>query len=327
MAVVFVGTSASDFIGGMTVYTSTAQSRDTDYASEEIAAVCISNIAGGVFQTPDFTVAGNLVWVHFRMVLPTGSNGSSADGEVLEVRTAAGTVLGGIDLQDGNIRAKASTFIYGTAFSHTPGTVYTVDLKVDCAAGYDVEMYIDGLLVSSAFTGTGARVPAVVVFSLEDMLGVGSTNADMYISEFMVDDATTTLGCRVHTATASTSGTYAEMAGSVSSVQDAFDSDFLLADADGERFSWNPPAYTGDVSGTAVRAVLAKTAATTASAGPDKFTPFLRIGGTDYYGDQVDPGSGVPIVSSYSWSTDPSTAAVWDIADVDAFEVGIRANT
>lgn len=327
MAVVFVGTSASDFVGGMSKYTGAAESRDTDYASEEIAADCVSNSTGDAFETPEISISGNLMWIHFRVVFPSGSNSGSADGAFIHVEDDSGDVLGGIDWQNGDMRALADSNIEGSAYSQSPGTVYTIDLKIDCSSSKDVELYVDGLLVSSASASTGSATPAVIKFKMDDMLGVGNPSAPMYISEFLVDDANTTIGCRVHTATATSDGTYTEMSGTYTAVQDASDTDSLLADANGERFSWNPPTYTGDVSGVSVRAVLVKSDVQTGVGGPNKFTPFLRIGSTDYYGSQEDPGSGVPIVSSYSWANDPSTSAAWDIADVDAFEVGIRAET
>lgn len=327
MAVVFVGTSASDFVGGMSKYTGSAESRDTDYASEEIAADCRSNTIGDAFETPEISVSGNLMWIHFRVVFPTGSDFSSADGDFLHVEDASGDVLGGIDWQNGNMRALADTTEEGSIYSQSSGTVYTIDLKIDCSSGEQTELYVDGTLVSTASSSGGTSTPAVIKFKMNDMMGFGEPDRPMYISEFLVDDANTTIGCRVHTATADSDGTYTEMAGTYTAVQDASDTDTLLADADGERFSWNPPAYTGDVSGVSVRAVLVKSNVQTGVGGPNKFTPFLRIGSTDYYGTQEDPGSGVPIVSSYSWADDPSTSAAWDIADVDDFEVGIRAET
>lgn len=58
--------------------------------------------------------------------------------------------------------------------------------------------------------------------------------------------------------------------------------------------------------------------------GTAKVTPYVRIGGVVYYGDELTLSAGTTDKVAYTWKTNPATAALWSKADVAAAEFGFE---
>lgn len=333
MAVIFATNTARDVLGDTVQFTGTAQARDTNYTDEEVEVTVGGVITGRmtipnrIFEETDIEE----IWVHCRIKTNSTISNGGADGLFFTVQGGAFTNTLTLDLNNGDINAECSGGVNGAVWSPVGLTVYDIDLHLKCSTttGLFIRLYVDGVLVSES-TSTSNRGPIrSVSFDMIDA-GQSGVSEEIYFSEIIVDDAQSTIGCRLHTAKPNTAGFYSEMTGSVTDIQDADDSNVLIADANGERFSWDPPAYTGDVSsGTNVRTVFVQSNTTMAvdGEGPDKLTHFLRIGSTDYFGTQELPGGGAPSLNQTNFDTDPSTGLDWDINDMGTFEIGIRADT
>lgn len=333
MAVIFATNSARDLQGNSVVYTGAAEARDTAYADEEVAVEVGGALVGDmaipswVFEQADYEE----LWLHFRMKTNSTISNGGSDGIFLSVTGGifANSLL--LDIDNGDIRAEGTGAPNGAYWSPAGSTLYDIDLHMKCSptTGVFLRLYVDGVLVSEATSASNRDYITSITFTMTD-IGQTGVAENIYFSEIIIDDAESTIGCRLHKAEPSTAGTYSEMTGAVSDIQDIDDGNVLIADANGERFSWNPPAYTGDVSsGTNVRAVIVQSNTKMAvdTLGPDKLSHFLRIGSTDYYSSQQTPGGGNPSVNYTYFATDPSDGLDWDINDMGTFEVGIRAET
>ena len=330
MAVIFASSSAYDFTGNMTEYTGAAVSRDPDYSDSEIAIAFTSSVSNP-WEIPNITPSGTLIWLHMRAWFPAESDNSGADGRWIDFYDSTGDAVGGIDCINGNLRVYVQpsiTEFTGAAWSHTVETLYTLDILMECdGVNQTCTLYVDGVQVSTVTQAGTKGVTRRVDFITDDCKGISGGTPNGYFSEIIIDDADSTLGCRLHQARPDSTGTYSEMSGDIGDLLYYLDSASLASTATGERFSWNPPSYSGDLSNPSVRAVIGSVSFIGGSSGPPTLEQFLRVGGTDYYGDKhVGIASGVTN-AQYTWALDPSDSLAWDIGDMGSFEVGVRSNT
>lgn len=329
MAILFATTSILDFPdpGDAVQYLGAAQGRDTDYVDEEIE-LAAEGSQSYILPIPDFDSAPTELWFHFRIKLPANIDSTAADGKFFAMQNAFGQNLAQIDVDNGDFRCEVAT-TNGAYWSPVAGGTYTFDIHlVQNGTTRSIELFVDGVSVSSASRSTtSSGIANVFIFS--DDLGNLSTPSAMYLSEFIIDDADSTVGCRLHLERPAVAGHHSEMTGSITDIMDA-DTDFLTAASDGLRQSYQTLGYSGDSSpGVTVRAVLAyaRVKGAVEGEGPHKFTPFLRIGTTDYYGAEINEGGAAPVGRWSQFLTDPSTGLAWDIADIGNWEGGVRVNT
>lgn len=78
-----------------------------------------------------------------------------------------------------------------------------------------------------------------------------------------------------------------------------------------------------DAEVTAVKGVKLNSVAQMNVSGVRAIRPFLRVSGTDYEGSDAYLDDAIEIIDSHLWETNPNTASLWNIAEVEAAEGGI----
>lgn len=82
--------------------------------------------------------------------------------------------------------------------------------------------------------------------------------------------------------------------------------------------SINSQMTSGEVA--SIQGVMVKVLASADAA--EQIRPYLKIGGTRYYGTAVSPPSGRYEYAYYIWQTNPNTAAAWQHSELTALEIG-----
>lgn len=325
MAIIFATSCARDLIGGnLSQYSGAAQSRDAAYSSEEIAVAVFSNVASG-FVTPLHDTASTVVWYHFRMNT-TVDPGSSADGLFAYFKDVNGAEIARIDCNNGVFYAQASAGTVGLGYAPLAATTVTYDIRIE-SSGTDcyIDMYVDGALVSTSTSGANKLLPSYMDCQMDDVVGVGQ-DTTFYLSEFIIDDAESTLGCRLCEMPATADGNYTDMTGDYTALADYDDGDDIRTDTALDKYSASHGAYGGDASPTAIRAVVVSTQVTPGFSGPPGFTPFLRVGGVDYFDSSVVLPAAAVGGAVAIWPLNPDDSAAWEVSDLAGFEVGVRAD-
>jgi len=338
MSVIFASSNAALFGGLIETYSGAAEARDGTVNDEELRILHVSNtsVTVGVLTLP-IAPSTQTTWLHFRAKFPTESDSGAADGAFLRFRELpyGGTQsLGGIDVNNGNLRTYAATGSdYGAEFSLVPGTVYEFDIQITAPAligeDYIINMYVDGVLesTSSATTGVGGIEPlGVIEFDVFDFMGVsGSGDARYgYYSDFIIDDTTSTIGKFLVAPALASNGSNTDFSGGYLNLAE-LDSGTITGDAT-DVFTWNPEDYTGPNTGETCTAVVIQSTGITGASGPTGYTPTVRSGGTNYFGTADSVGAASQFKAQEVFSVDPNTAAAWTIANLDAAEFGIRAD-
>lgn len=224
------------------------------------------------------------------------------------------------------IRVFGDTTVTATNTITYAGSVdYTFDVKVVViAANITVEVYSNGTLVSNATaanTTSGKGVPRRVDWNNTDLISSG----DIRYNEIFAMNDESTINRRLSLRTPNTLGNYSQWSGAIGDLTDSDPNTVIQADANGERFSYNPTAYGGPASPAAVRGVMVKSLARRISGTPSKLNHFLRISGVDYEGT----GLTVPLGDHvrHVWDNNPSTGLAWTGAQLSTFEAGLKAET
>lgn len=338
MAILFVGNSAADLGGNMVGFPSrtggpeTVDSNypdpmhDADFSHEAAGVKSDRNAArfGFAINTDD---PGGDYWFHCRVVPPSASSSSSADGHWWEFLDSEGEVVARIDVQDGEMRPMAwgDTTEYGatgsTVISYVP---VTIDVRVAVGANIDVDFYVNGSLVSSASSvNTGGKGSVRTVSADHDEITSGFEGSDTWVfySEVIVMGNESTVGMRLATLEPDVDGFHTDMTGSVSNIMDANDGAVLSSDTAGDKQSWTLTAYQGPTTPTSIRAMVTAYKGSTGITGPQNARPFFRIGGTDYNGTDESP---LPEGNMEVWDNNPDTGTAWDTADFSGIEQGIE---
>jgi hypothetical protein len=260
--------------------------------------------------------SSDTVWYHFRM--KTGGGwGSADDGYWVRIRAANGDILAELDTSNGSIAARAvgDTTVLG-AYATAPGaaTYYNFDIKmVVNATNIIISLYVNETLVSTATaanTSGGKTVPRAFAFDLNDSSG-------FYFSEFIVAD-TDTQGMRLSRLSPTGNGNYIAYTGDFNDVSDDDPTSGVTTLDAADRESYTFPTYALTNPITAV--VVTSSAAVTGS-GPSQIKNSLRISTTDYDGAAQTLSASQALIAEV-WALDPSDAAAWTQAKVNACESG-----
>lgn len=332
MSVIFATSSKTGTSGNARTYTGAAVTRRANYTTEEIEATVKSNVTGDAFSIAFDEVgsaAGGDIWVHFRIKFPTDADNAAADGELLKLTTATDALVGAIDINNGNMRTSNRdnfAVVYGSEFSMDTTSVYTVDFHVSWdGANITTIMYVDGV---SQSTSTGAYTldgPVLLEFTLFDMLGVGTPDSPLYISELIIDDADSTIGKGLTEFEATADGATTDWSGDYTDIQDDGDETSINSGTDGAIQLW-AGTYNGPNSGETIHAIVTTVNAITGATGPDAVTPIVRVGSTNYFGALEDIGNGDSSVWTYTWALNPADTAAWEPSDMSSLQFGVRAD-
>lgn len=327
MAIIFATSVARDLEGNATPFTGTAVARDPAFASEEIIMPAVSNSSGIVATIPGLSGPFSNLWVHFRVVFPTGVTESSADGNFMSFGT-----LQMLDVQNGSIRTRARngfSTVYGAEWTPVENQLYTFDVNVvnNGTTGH-IRLYVDGALVSESLSSdTGAWTDVTGVdFDIEDMMGVSTGAGDLYFSEIIVDDADSTIGKRLALLPPSSAGTYSQWTGGPSDLDTLADNSYATTETADQSISYTPATYGGPTTGN-IDEVIVKSHLIPPAAGLTDFSHFLRVGGQNYQDAAQSLASGTYNVVSSVFSTNPNTGVAWDFADLTGLEVGLYSGT
>jgi len=202
------------------------------------------------------------------------------------------------------------------------GSPCSIDFNVEVTpTGYVSRFYKNGVLLdtTSAAKTSPEKIATIRLSPSRD--SQASTSRDIAISEVLITAGIPTVGVRLAQLIPNGAGHYADMPGGYADI--IGDSDVgIVGTANGQRFSWEPTAYAGPGSPSAISAVIVNTTAARWIGTPDTFNSFLRIGGTDY--DGPDIAAGVRDRYQNVWWTNPDTGLPWDSADLANIEVGFR---
>lgn len=325
MAILGVWSLAEEFGFPASRNSTLAGSFDATWCDSAIE--CLDNVAGPTIGVPSSN-AGTDIWFHFDVYSnSTNVAGSAADGTWWSLSFSGGSAwYVRADLNNGNveygesINSNFSGQVILTPIS-TPFalTRMTIDIRVRVNSGGNdiVDIYHNGALYGTLSRAT--RVGRVDSLSLRNFDSEGS----IYYSQFILADEST-LGMRHARMQPDSAGAHTAFDGDFNSVILPFDGQAISGNVIGDRESWNLEAYPGPASPAGIRSVLQTSYASLGgSAVPGGYEHFLRVGGVDYDGAKITPVPGTQGITE--WTTNPSTSASWDTADLAALIAGVEA--
>lgn len=340
MAILFVGNSAADLGGNMIGFPSRTTGPETlsSSYSDPIHDADFSHEAAGI-QTgkgkPWFGFAVNTddpggdYWFHCRMVPPSNTIDSAANGHWWTFLDSEGVEVARIDALNGEMRPQATgdTTVYGATGSAVISFVpVTIDVRVAVGANIDVDLYVNGSLISSASAANTGGKGSVRTMSADhdEIMDDFSNQSDgwLFYSEVIAAGGESTVGLRLATLEPSADGFHTDMTGSASNLLAANDGAVVAGDTAGDKQSWTLTAYQGPTIPTSIRALVTAYKGSRGLTGPQNIRPFLRLSGTDYDGTDEQP---VPKGNIEVWDNNPATAAAWDTADFTGLEQGVEA--
>lgn len=327
MSVVLATNSIEAISAGATRYTAGNGIIDSDYTDD---AIRMESSSGGMNYVMEFfdTPSGDEVFFHFRYRVSSAAVSNFTDGTFLALEEADGTevALLRIDSGDFQVRAVGDSNVNGSLFTLSQNTVYTFDIHVNVNDGGDltVTAYVDGVSSSTATAANtgGKTVPTQVRFRFQDMNASGG-NAHFF-SEFIADDADSTVGCRLAQLRPDGDSTDTGWTGDWNDLADEDDGTFIEASSASLSQSWTLEAYSGAGSPTEVRAVVNEYKVQTFSSGPTSLTPYLKISSTDYDASAVDVGGNFAGLEYAVWAENPNTTSAWAVADLANLVAGIE---
>lgn len=270
------------------------------------------------------------LWLGFRYVPPNGDANVIAD--------AAANFLefyDGQDIRIAQIRPLTTTSRYH-AFAHgdtsvqgnssyvaANGQPQWVDVRLAVASAITIDLYIDGVLQSTASApNTAAKSkPQRVVFANSN-LHSGFITRIWYYAHIAVLDGVSTIGRRFVRRSPASLATFNQMTGAIDALKDEDVSTRIASSLAGQRVSFTLTGPTGPTANTAIAAVHLKQLTQGGTSGPTNAAGFLRIGAANFDA----PAQPAPVLAPkpiYStWAQNPSTAALWTSASLPT-EVGI----
>lgn len=266
--------------------------------------------------------AGDITWYHW--CHNAAMMDTLDDGYFHSVRDANDLQLMYFNLQDGIFTMVTQGTTNDTSNSMSvPLSLTRFDMRIDTSgSGLTIDLYLDGGTTPS-MTGTvadrGARTkPALFLVRNVD-------SADFYVSELYMADFDTR-NTRPVKQTPDAVGNYTGWTGGWAELGD----EDILTAADGinvgDKVSVNLDAYPGPASPGGILAVVVKTSASRGLTGPQNLAPFVRIGGVDYAGSDLNVNNAVE--NHYTeFDINPGTSLPWTTADLDTMEIGLEAKT
>lgn len=326
MAIIFTTNSPEAF--SLQPVRTTAYPRDPDYTAHSLRFPVTPSTGNEVASFANFAPpSGDVIWFHARISYPQSVKYIDNFFEFQDANNNAVARLS-IDSELLFVSARGDTTVGVSGSGVSDYATETLDIKVEVNANITVEVYRDGLLDMTAIAANtgGKGVPQVLKMLHNGALSTGTSYRPTY-SELIVDDADSTIGCRLSELLPASDGAHTDWSGTgYASLSDFDNATFLSASAEDAKQTWGLSAYGGNPSPTQVRAVVQEAFAQTQNTGPKTLTPMARISSVDYYGGGDDLGSGTSGLSRHVWATNPSTSTFWDISDLTSLETGYRAD-
>lgn len=195
----------------------------------------------------------------------------------------------------------------GSTLTINTSTLYTFDVHIKGGASGEIDFYNGGTLHAS---GTGSYTSvANIVEGYWEACEVSAARVSAVIC-----DTTSTLTHRTESEIPTSDGTDTGGTGGYADIDETplSTADYLLLPANGDNHSFKSAARTqtlAQVGGVTVSGSLYYVAG-----GATKARPYLKIGGTRYYGTTFTlQTSAAPY--SYSWVTNPATGIAWTSSD------------
>jgi hypothetical protein len=323
--------AAFDIVSGIPTEDTTVGHFDAIYAAK-----CIAIPPGAVVESADFinpdtgaTVDLTDFWLHFELV--DYANQQSTGGSLIEFYTAAGVAVLRIDcpVNTFDIRVEywdgaawvpgASSHIYSAQAQK-----HILDFHFVCGAGGSVTIYGDNNF-SALQTGLNAAVTSIRYMRLLN----GGWNFGAKFSQILVSSVTT-VGAKVASLTPNAN----------SAVNTAWANDYtklvelgysdatvISSAATGDKETYGCTDATLPGISYVISSVWWNARTILGGSAPVNVKPMVRIAGVDYAGAYNIPnltaasfGAGI-----CAMTLDPSTAAAWTIANVNAAEIGFQS--
>lgn len=307
----------------------------TQLGISTLSGVAITGVARGGFTlqlhttTADHDLPSPMSegWIH--LVMRGRDATSTAAVTIFEARDNSGNSLFGCAHEASSIPVKPS--ILGSTISAetlASSGVNTYDIHFNIAdSGGFVRFYVNTALIYS-YSGDTRPGASTGVSVLRFRGGGAITGAAQttHFGQVIVSDAPT-INARVHTLPISAFATFSEWSGVVGNINAHAldDATNITADAVNERVTFTKGTMGSLLSGNVITAVGVTARALQISGSPvTQLEPMARISSTNYFGTAVPISTGVRGRSIF-FAQNPATSAPWEVADVNAAEIGLRA--
>lgn len=321
MTVIFVANTANE-VGGSCISTSDTEAHDPNYASEDIRFNLddnAANVADLRFESQETNV-----WFHFRVFTPTTqfSQQSTADGFWFSFRDQNDNSCAGVDILNGILYIEVQGNENPNGIVLLNGTLYDIDVHLEISGSdMTISFYINGVLSQTHTSGRGAAT-AISGVRLEhlDMSRFGG-----YISYSEILAATVdTRGMRVCELRPNSNGAETDFVGSFSGLLSPFDAGSVLGFNNGDISTFGVENYSGAANPSSIDFVVIKHLTRSGSAGPQNARPIARVNSLNYEGAQFSPSNDFKLSV---WGNNPNTSVAWTVSDVNALEIGMKAET
>ena len=273
--------------------------------------------------------ASNEIWVGVRYVPPDVD--ARIDGNVsrfLEFWDLSASILLAEIWPSGatnryHARAHGDTTVLGgSSFQPVAGQPCWLDTRLVVGSAITIELYVDGVLHSSAIApnDAGKPKPRRVIFG-NTRLHWSSTRT-WYYAHIAVLDGVSTIGRRFARRVPDTIGTFNQMTGSLDALKDGDSVTRMTSSTAGQRLSFSLTGPTGPAAVTAIAGVHLKQIAQAGSDGPQATAGFLRMGGVNHDAAAVPVPVLAPAVVFSSWAANPVDGSPWTDLTLPG-EVGI----
>lgn len=321
MTVIFVANTANE-VGGVSFSTDDVEAHDPDYASEDIRfnlsdnSSSIANLAFSSNETD--------VWFHFRVHTPATqfSERSTADGYWLYFMDQDNNTCAGVDILNGRLYLEVQGNEEPNPIILQENTTYTIDIHVEISGSdMTISFYTNEVLDQTHTAGRGSATAfSGVRLEHNDMSRFGGY---VSYSEFLAATVDTR-GMRVCTMLPSADGTETDFDGDYTALLSPFDANSALGFNNGDISTFEIENYSGAASPSSIDFVVLKHLTRKGSSGPQNAKPVVRVGSTNYEGSQFSPENEFGLAV---WDENPDTNAGWTVSDVNALEIGMKAET
>lgn len=329
MTILHLGHQPGDLSGVAGLISADAGGFDADLDVNAVRIVS-ARAAAVPFSCAIAAPAGDL-WLSFRYRTPSADASEiSANGSFLWFDNLGATLpayVRTLASADGyQAVANGDTLVSGAAWVAASATAYWIDVRVVVGANITIDLYVDGVLVSTATAANagGKAVPTTITWPNRELHSSGLART-WYYAHIAVRDGVSTLGRRFARRLPDAAATHTDLIGAVADLADADDATRMGSATAAERQSWTLTGPTGPGTGT-IAAVHQKLRAQRGASGPQNLRASLRIGGADYDATAQTPPSGAPASLIYSWAENPATTSAWTGGTLPA-EAGVLSAT
>jgi hypothetical protein len=286
-----------------------------------------SFFGSGQSGTVDFTPQTE-GWFHFRMgLIGSNTNNSEANRETAFLRNSSGQTIFRLWSSTRSENYLAQILNQGLVAAPSFGGDWDVHYRINAVDGF-VRVYFNQVLVTQfdgpvQFASGDQSVSRFLMLGFNTNLGGACT---VGYSQLLSSDLPT-LGSRIHTLPLS-NGSVNEWDGVVTDINDTSNTPATVISTGtvNEEVLFVAGDVSGINSGNGITAVIISTASQAVTGSPvTRQRGRLKIGSTTYdMGDAVVLGNGFTR-TQHVLATNPETLSEWLLADVNAVEIGLRA--